>query len=169
MTEWLTIKELAERTNITDSSIRRYISNFPDFFAHRGGQRGRRYEDSAVKVLARIKTLYEERFETADVEAALKNEFPKIIDDDKPDDSENDPAFAADEDVTSFKKTELDLTDNVKELEHAYKEDSHRRDQQLMKVLREFQETKQIAAATEPDEEQPAKKTGFWTRLFSKK
>lgn len=80
MKEWLDVPQLAEQTNLPDSSVRRYLTKFKQFFAYKGGKRSKRYESSAIRVLLRIKALYDEGFETAEVTNTLVNEFPVVVD-----------------------------------------------------------------------------------------
>lgn len=84
MKEKLTIYELAEVTEIPDTTCRRYIAKFKQFFIHTGGTRSRRYDSSAVNVLLRIKSLYDGGFESEEVAAVLGKEFPLVIEGEQP-------------------------------------------------------------------------------------
>ncbi|RBO11080.1 MerR family transcriptional regulator [Pantoea sp. 3_1284] len=80
ISEWLTISELAARTDISESTIRRYLQNFSMFFHTKGGKRSKQYEGNAVKVLERIRELFEKGYETMEVRKALSKEYGMIID-----------------------------------------------------------------------------------------
>lgn len=79
MKEWLDVMQLAEQTNLPDSTVRRYLMKFNDFFTYKGGKRSRRYESSAIRVLLRIKALYAEGFESSEVAKTLLDEFPVVV------------------------------------------------------------------------------------------
>lgn len=107
MKEWLDVPQLVEQTNLPDSSVRRYLTKFKQFFTYKGGKRSRRYESSAIRVLLRIKALYDEGFETAEVTNTLVNEFPVVVDGEQTDADLNSnglPALATAEDMTDLKE-----------------------------------------------------------------
>lgn len=174
MRQWLTITELAEQTNIPDTTIRRYIAKFPDFFTFKGGSRSRRYEDTAIKVLVRIKNLYDAGYETDQVDAFLRKEFAVIIDGDKEveDNDKATPTLATAEDIADIKqalqqqqKFNKQLLEKLEQQERYIKESLERRDRQLMESLKIMQEERKalIEAATSKE------KSSFWSRLFGGK
>lgn len=78
--EWLTITELSESTRIADSTVRRYLHTFSVFFKHDGNLRGKRYDKNAIKILNRIRELYEKGYDNKKVHSFLDEEFPPIFD-----------------------------------------------------------------------------------------
>lgn len=183
MREWFNINELAEKTNIPDTSVRRYIAKFPHFFLYKGGARSRRYEDSSVKVLIRIKNLYDNGYETEQADEILRQEFPMIVDGDKVTGGEEKavtPALATSEDVAELKEAialllekskrqeEFNrlLSDKLDQQQKYIEESLNKRDQLLLESIREKQEEKldETAAAQEKEE-----KSSFFSRLFGKK
>ena len=107
MKEWLYVMQLAVQTNLPDTSVRRYLQKFNQFFAYKGGKRSRRYESSAIRVLLRIKSLYAEGFESAEVTKTLLNEFPVLADGEQTEADLNSsglPALATAEDMTDLKE-----------------------------------------------------------------
>jgi DNA-binding transcriptional MerR regulator len=170
--EWLNIKELAERTNIADTTIRRYIDKFSDFFNYKGGVRSRRYDDSAIKVLVRIKQLFDDGYETNEADSILRKEFAVVIDDGRSEKEVNTPALVPAEEFEEMKKEinelkELNklLVERLEKQEEERKKREDHRDFQLVEIMRFIQEEKQLrieAAATED-------KASFWSKLFGKK
>ncbi|SFD03406.1 Protein of unknown function [Bacillus sp. OV322] len=172
MKEWFSIIELAEKTNIPDTTVRRYISKFPNFFTHKGGSRSRRYEDTAVQVLVRIKNLFDEGYETDQVDSKLRNEFAVIIDDNNV--VENDervvtPTLATFEDMLEIKKALADqmefnklLLEKLNNQENYIKESLDKRDRQLMESLRTIQEEKKALVEVAASKDKPS----FFQRLF---
>lgn len=168
--------ELAEKTNIPDTTIRRYIAKFPDFFQVKGGSRSRRYEDTAIKVLVRIKNLFDNGYETDQVDAKLRHEFPMVVDGDKTEEPESHtPTLATAEDITEIKQAlsqqsealhEFNklLLEKLDQQQRYIDEKLEKRDQLLMESIRVSQEEKRalIEMAASSNE----KKKGFFTRLF---
>lgn len=168
MKEWFTITELAEKTNIPDTTIRRYIQKFPDFFHFKGGSRSKRYEEISIKILVRIKNLFDGGFETDQVDATLRSEFPMVVDGDKQEEKETKtPALATAEDIAEIKealKAQAEfnkrLVEKLDNQERYIKESIEKRDHLLVESIRQFQEEKkqlliETAAAREEESQTP--------------
>lgn len=172
MTEWLNIQELADQTNIPDTTIRRYISKFSTFFIFKGGARSRRYEDTAVKVLIRIKQLYDNGHESEEVDNTLRKEFAVIIDGDKEETFEkaSTPALATADDMAEIKealKQQQDfnklLIEKLVDQERYIKESLEKRDHLFLESIKAIQEEKRTLLETTSTEE---KKPSFFKRFF---
>ena len=81
--KWLTVTELSDATKIADSTTRRYLHTFSVFFKHDGSVRGKRYDKNAIKILNRIRELYEKGYENKKVYSFLEEEFAPIFDSEK--------------------------------------------------------------------------------------
>lgn len=167
--EWLTINELADKTGIPDSTIRRYIAKFSEFFVVKGGARSKRYEDSAAKVLLRIKDLYDKGLETEQTYNALLKEFPRIVDDQAPEESETLPALATSDDITEIKqmlKAQQELSnrllDRLAKQEEYIKDSIERRDRELMQALADSMNERRLLLEDKKEDK------NFWQRLFRK-
>ena len=192
MNEWLNIMELAERTKIPDTTVRRYITKFNVFFFHVGGTRSRRYKSSGVEVLLRIKALYDGGYESEEVARQLEQDFPMVLDGDRVEgnlEKADTPALFTAEDIWEIKQELKDLQDIKKELkatqeelkavkevleklpqsfsnwENSIKETIENRDQLLLEKFTEQEEKKVVAPAPETAKE---KKPGLFTRFFKK-
>jgi DNA-binding transcriptional MerR regulator len=172
--QWLTISELAEQTNIPDTTIRRYIAKFPDFFTYKGGSRSRRYEDTAIKVLVRIKSLYDAGYETDQVDSILRKEFAVIIDDNNEveDTDKPTPTLATAEDIADIKQAlqqqmEFNklLLERLEQQERYIRESLEKRDKMLMESIRSMQEERKALLEAATSKEKPS----FWSRLFGGK
>jgi DNA-binding transcriptional MerR regulator len=170
MKKWLSIIELAEETNIPDTTIRRYISKFPDFFTYKGGTRAKRYEDTAIKVLVRIKNLFDEGYETDLVESTLKNEFAVIIDDNRVTEKNTvKTVLTTAEDLFDIKQALVEqkafnelLIERLSNQEAYIKESLEKRDRLLMDSLRAIQEERKAQIEVAAEKERP----GFFRRVF---
>lgn len=187
--EWLTIKELSEKTGIPDPTIRRYIDKFGDFFTYKGGARSKRYEDMAVKILIRIKGLYGDGYETDGIDSILRQEFAVTISDDnvtKDDNTAAIPTLATGEDISEIKKALEEqrefnrqqqefnkaLIEKLNHQEAYIRESLQKRDQKLIESMRQTLQEQQtvsqlVAASLEKSKEN--KKSSFWKRLFGSK
>lgn len=172
MNEWLNIQELAEQTNIPDTTIRRYISKFSNFFIHKGGARSRRYEDTAVKVLIRIKQLYDDGHESEEVDNTLRKEFAVVIDGDKEKSFEkaSTPALATADDMAEIKEAlkqqqEFNklLIEKLVDQERYIKESLEKRDHLFLESIKAIQEEKRALLETTSTDE---KKAPFFKRFF---
>lgn len=174
--EYYSITELAEKTQIAESTARRYIANFPDFFMVQGGARSRRLESTAIKVLLRIKQLFDNGYETSQVDATLRNEFPMFVEGNKPEESEKKaPALATAEDMQEVKEVlkqqqEFNklLMQKLEQQERYIKDSLESRDKQLMEALNTMQEERK--ALTEPAaSKEPEEKPSFFKKWFGNK
>lgn len=171
MREWLNIQELAHQTNIPDTTIRRYISKFSTFFIYKGGARSRRYEDTAVKVLIRIKQLYDDGHESEEVDNTLRNEFSVVIDGDNEESFEkaSTPALATADDMAEIKEAlkqqqEFNklLIEKLADQERYIKETLEKRDHLFLESIKTIQEEKALLEAASTEEKKPS----FFNRLF---
>jgi len=187
MKEWLSIKEMAEKTKIPDPSIRRYIEKFSSFFTHKGGARSKRYEDTGLKVLLRIKQLYDEGYETDGIDGILRKEFAVIIDDDSVGENVEKavtPTLATAEDMAEIKKALEEqrefnkqqqvfnqaLIEKLNAQENYIKESLVKRDQQLLESMKQSMKEQQAVAEMAATVEREQKvKSSFWSRLFGGK
>ena len=180
MKEWLSINELATRTNIADTTIRRYIAKFPDFFLSKGGSRSKRYEDSAIKILIRIKDLYDGGFESEAVESTLRTEFSTVVvvgeDGDTVEEKASAPVhtLATADDINEIKEAlkrqeEFNklLIEKLNQQDTYIKESLQKRDQMLMESLRSVQEEKKILLEAAASRE--SQKPSFFSKWFGKK
>jgi DNA-binding transcriptional MerR regulator len=166
MKEWFNITELAERTSIPESSIRRYIAKFPDFFMSKGGTRSKRYEDTSIKILIRIKNLFDSGFETEQVDLTLRKEFPMVVDGDEVEEKSATPMIPTVEDVAEIKQALKDQAEFNKALIEELKHLGEKLEQSKVETLRTMMEERkaliEVAAA------QQEQKKGWLARLFGK-
>lgn len=80
MKEWLSHLELAKFAEIPESTSRRYINLFPNYFRTDVGIRGKKYHVEGARVLQRIQELYQDGYDTEKIEPELAKEFPRYID-----------------------------------------------------------------------------------------
>lgn len=182
LSKTLTISELAEKANIPESTTRRYLHNFRIFFNNLGGTRGRRYDESAVKILKRIKNLFDQGFDTEKSISILSHEFTVILDGDN-DENKHEitdvPTFATAEDMMEIKAALSEqkvfnqlLLEKLTEQDMYIKESMDKRDKLLVESLRSIQDEKRAIAETAASDEmedvktETPKKKSFLQRLF---
>lgn len=179
VTKYHSISELEELTSVPDSTIRRYISKFSDFFIDKSGGRVKKYEETAIKVLIRIKNLFDNGYGTIEVYDILRNEFPMIVDDgnEKDWDKTQSPALATNDDIAEIKEAfqrqekfnkllveKLDQqSKKLDDQERYIKEVLEKRDQVLTQTMNNLLDSKKEIAAVE----EKAKRS-FFSRLFKR-
>ena len=178
MKEWYSITELAEKTEIPEPTVRRYITKFQPYFISKGGSRAKKYDSSAIDILKRVKKLFDAGYETTGVAEVIKHEFPVIMSDKEKagmDKKPNLPTLATAEDVAELKQTLAEvnqklsnqeefnalLIQRLADNERFIKESLENRDQLLIEKLSQEEEKKEVASAAE-------KKTGLFQRFFKK-
>jgi len=77
---WLSVAEIAKLTRIPAPTARRYASLFKDFLGGRKMGRVTKYPEESLTVFERISRLYGEGRVTAEIDDALRTEFPRTID-----------------------------------------------------------------------------------------
>lgn len=143
MEEWLDVMQLAKQTNLPDTTVRRYLQKFNQFFTYKGGKRSRRYESSAIRVLLRIKGLYAEGFETAEVTKVLSDEFPVVIDGEETEaklDSAGLPALATAEEMAELKEA----LEKNNELNRLLLQNQHEQNELIKTLIQDNEEQKRF-------------------------
>lgn len=174
MQEWLTINELSDKTGIADSTIRRYVAKFSDFFVVKGGARSKRYEETATKILIRIKELYEKGLETEQVYKNLEKDFPLVLNGDAPEEQTTLlPALATSDDISEIKemlKAQQEfsnrLLDRLSKQEEYIKDSIDRRDRELMQALKDSMSERRLLLENKEAEDKKEDKN-LWQRLKS--
>lgn len=77
---WLSVAEIAKLTRIPAPTARRYAALFKDFLGGRKMGRVTKYPEESVVIFERISRLYGEGRLTAEIDDALRVEFPRTID-----------------------------------------------------------------------------------------
>lgn len=172
MREWYNMTELAEKTNIPDTTCRRYIAKFPDFFMSKGGTRSKRYEDSSVKILIRIKNLFDSGFETEEVDLTLRKEFPTVVDGDKVEGTKETLVMPTVEDMAEIKQAlkeqaefNKQLLERLDQQQQYIKTSLEQRDKALMASLKESMESQKLIAASVQEEEEKRSGGSFGNKI----
>ncbi|MBD8016818.1 MerR family transcriptional regulator [Planococcus wigleyi] len=172
--EWYSIAELAEKTRISEPSLRRYITKFHPYFMSKGGNRAKKYDSTAIDVLLRIKKLYDAGYETIGVADVIKHEFPVIINDnkrDKTEESHSARALATTEDVTELKKVLTEVNQKLAKQEEFNALLIQKLEDQNRFIKEALENPPPLLLEKKTDEEEAAKpakelKKRFWSRLF---
>ncbi len=77
---WLSVAEIAKLTRIPAPTARRYASLFKDFLGGRKMGRVTKYPEESIPVFERVSRMYGEGRVTAEIDDALRTEFPRTID-----------------------------------------------------------------------------------------
>lgn len=75
MKEWLSVTKLSKVLEIPETTIRRYLNNFEEYFRFEKIGRGNKYHPDSIVILQRIATLYSHDRETTEIKNILVNEY----------------------------------------------------------------------------------------------
>lgn len=164
MNKYLTIAELAELTDIPNSTCRRYLTAFEAFFAVKGGSRLKKYEAEAVNILKRVKYLYDEGLESHEIFDALKSEFPLVVNDEEQRETSEQaptvPSLATSEDISEIKEAleqqkqfNQALVEQMKQQQEFYEKkfEELKYDRELVSSLRESMQQRKLESAEHED------------------
>lgn len=115
--KYLPVSELEKHTGISNSTIRRYLGDFEDFFIVKGGSRVKKYEATAVEILQRIKSLYDNGMDTNEIHNILVNEFPLVMNGNEHDNKAETPTVPTLATSEEVEKIGEDIADIKKALE----------------------------------------------------
>lgn len=169
---YLTISEICKETDVSNSSCRRYLSEFDGFFSVKGGGRVKKYEEQAVNVIMRIKHLYDEGKDKDEIYNVLVNEFPLVIDgEEEQSNNESVPSLATSDDIAEIKGSlneqkefNAELLKRLDQQQQYIDKRLEERDQLLMESINKSLETQKQIASTREEEQ----KRSFWARLFNR-
>ncbi|MCF8568403.1 hypothetical protein LLE49_27165 [Alicyclobacillus tolerans] len=178
MKEWLSHLELSKFAGIPESTSRRYVTLFSAYFRTEEGIRGRKYHAEGATILQRIQDLYQEGYSTENIETELAKDFPRYVEDIKPQtevSTRNVAELASREDIlnalSQIGELYQDLTDEMKELraeiaaaksvaietqkenqqlKHYIENTVNERDRLLMETLRNIQKQTEESLKEEP-------------------
>lgn len=170
--EWLSIAEIADKLGLAENTARRYSHLFNDFLQDQKFGRTTKYTAEAIEVISRIAGLYNQGFSTEEIKRKLQDDMPQVVDVvvTKQEQSAGLSSYELlkkvveeqgkqKEQQEAFNKALLERLDRQTEyIEQSLK----KRDEQLMQVLRENQETKKMIAAASQ------KKRSWLHRWFQK-
>lgn len=89
--EWLSVTQLSKTLEIPETTTRRYLNTFDEYFRWEQIGRGKKYDPSSVEILQRIAILYVADRETFEIKKILADEYAFTIDEENNDAATNDP------------------------------------------------------------------------------
>lgn len=75
MEEWLSVSQLSKMLEIPETTTRRYLNNFEEYFRSEQIGRGKKYHPSSIEILQRIAMLYDSDRETIEIKKILADEY----------------------------------------------------------------------------------------------
>lgn len=83
MEDWLSVSQLSKTLNIPETTARRHLNNFEEYFRWEQIGRGKKYHPGSVDILQRIAVLYDSDRETAEIKNILADEYAFVVEEDK--------------------------------------------------------------------------------------
>lgn len=79
MEDWLSVSQLSKIVEVPETSVRRYLTNFEEFFKFEQLGRGKKYHPSSIEILQRIVSLFRADRDTSEIKKILSNEYAFTI------------------------------------------------------------------------------------------
>lgn len=80
MEGWLSIGQIAKKTKIPETTLRRYAATFEDYLESEKRGRGVKYSPRAQELIVQISSLYDLGYGTTEIEASLRGQYPQTLD-----------------------------------------------------------------------------------------
>lgn len=80
--QWWSINEIAKELHIPETTVRRYISTFKEYFSHQAKQfgRGKKYPEQAAHIIKTIYNSYRTGKSTDEIRGLLNIQYKQVID-----------------------------------------------------------------------------------------
>jgi len=81
MEEWLSVAQLSKILEMPETTTRRYLNNFEEYFRSEQIGRGKKFHPGSIEILQRIAMLYNTDYETAEIKRILADEYAFAVED----------------------------------------------------------------------------------------
>jgi len=139
--DWFSVTQLSKTLGIPETTTRRYLNNFEEFFRYEQIGRGKKYHPDAVEVLQKIATLYGSDRETEEIKVILADEYAFSITEDNQHITTHPPTYNVAGKLDEFQKRQEDF--NKELLKQLYEQQNYIQDL-TEKRQQELEETKQL-------------------------
>src|SRR5690625_671497 len=103
MEKWLSVSQINDETSIPETTIRRYLNSFSEYFRAEKIGRGMKYHPDSVAILKRIYSLYNEDYETPEIQKLLDMEFAITVEEQKDETTIQPPSVILEREFEEFK------------------------------------------------------------------
>lgn len=93
MEEWLSIAQLSKTLEIPETTARRYLNNFEEYFRSEQIGRGKKFHPGSIEILQRIAVLYSADYETTEIKRILADEYAFAVEETDETDTTTPPAY----------------------------------------------------------------------------
>lgn len=120
---WLSATELSKILEIPETTTRRYLTNFEEYFRSQKIGRGKKYHPDSTEVLRRIANLYDTDRETKEIKVILANEFAFTVEDVEHETTIRPPPYDISSKFDEFQQKQEEF--NKKMLQQFYEQQRH--------------------------------------------
>lgn len=144
MEDWLSVVQISKTVEIPETTVRRYLNNFEEYFRSQQIGRGKKFHPGSIDILHRIAMLYSNDYETAEIKRILADEYAFTVEDDKQSDTTtNPPAYDVSGKIDAFQQQQEEFNKQLlKQL--------HEQQNYIKKVMedrdKDVQEAKRLTA-----------------------
>jgi len=140
--DWLSVVQLSKTLEIPETTTRRYLNNFEEYFRSEQIGRGKKYHPGSIEILQRVATLYSRDYETAEIKRILADEYAFIVEDDEHHDTTiQPPAYDVSGKLDAFQQQQEEFN---KQLIKQLQEQQNYIKELVKKNGENFEETKRI-------------------------
>jgi len=153
MEGWLSIGQIAKKTKIPETTLRRYAATFEDYLESEKRGRGVKYSPRAQELIVQISSLYDLGYGTVEIEDIIRGQYPQTVD--VTNDTDSGSLMEVSAIWELIKKQQSEIEELRKELEETKSHIANtieERDQKLVETMRLMLDEK---------------KRPWWKRIFS--
>ncbi len=80
MEDWLSIGQIAKKTKIPETSVRRYAATFEEYLESEKRGRAVKYSPKAQELIVQISSMYDLGYGTTEIENSIRGQYPQTVD-----------------------------------------------------------------------------------------
>lgn len=154
MEKWLSVSQLSKTLEIPETTVRRYLNHFEEYFRLEQRGRGKKYHPGSIEIVGRIASLYSTDYETLEIKDILSKEFAFTVhDSDQNDTTMQPPAYNVQKEFEEFKQQQEEfnkqLLSKLQEQQDYIKSSIEERDKSLLTAIQIQENKKDIASPEE--------------------
>lgn len=151
MIKWISIAQLSKILEIPETTTRRYVNNFEEYFRSEKIGRGKKYHPDSVEILKKIAMLYNSDYETLDINKILANEYSFEVSNDEHEKTTQPPSYDLFEKVGNFQQRQEEFN---KQLLKQLQDQQEYIKKLIMTHEKEMNEIKQLTTVAEGNEKE---------------
>lgn len=147
MEEWLSVAQLSKTLEMPETTTRRYLNNFEEYFRSEQIGRGKKFHPGSIEILQRIAMLYSIDYETVEIKKILADEYAFAVEEsDHSDTTTHPPSYDVSGKLDAFQQQQEEF--NKQLLKQLHEQQNYIRDL-VENRDKDIQEAKHLIAPEE--------------------